>query len=297
MQECDIMPEGPEVKKITEKLNQSLAGKTITQIDIVDESYKANQMSDEVDDFMATLPHTIDSVQCKGKFIYWTLDGGEWHIWHTLGMSGTWRYGNTKQKGIRLTLHTEGKKANYKDTRKFGTFKFFKNNPDGLEKKLNKLGPDMLSEPVPDELFLTKLRKVNHYNICKAIMQQTVIAGVGNYIKAEALYKARINPHAKVEDLSDDNLKDLNKQIKSVIYSSFANRGATFRDYVMPDGDVGTYAFQFEVYSKSSDPYMNRVVREETPDKRTTHWVPEIQTIGRTTELVETPLTAQSALV
>ena len=42
---------------------------------------------------------------------------------------------------------------------------------------------------------------------------------------------------------------------------------------------------------------MNRVVREETPDKRTTHWVPEIQTIGRTTELVETPLTAQSALV
>ena len=83
MQECDIMPEGPEVKKITEKLNQSLAGKTITQIDIVDESYKANQMRDEVDDFMATLPHTIDSVQCKGKFIYWTLDGGEWHIWHT----------------------------------------------------------------------------------------------------------------------------------------------------------------------------------------------------------------------
>ena len=127
------MPEGPEVKKITEKLNQSLAGKTITQIDIVDESYKTNQMRDEVDDFMATLPHTIDSVQCKGKFIYWTLDGGAWHIWHTLGMSGTWRYGNTQQKGIRLTLHTEGKKAHYRDTRKFGTFKFFKNNLEGLE--------------------------------------------------------------------------------------------------------------------------------------------------------------------
>ena len=128
-------------------------------------------------------------------------------------------------------------------------------------------------------------------------MNQRVISGVGNYIKAEALYKAKIYPHAIVEDLSDENLRALNREIKSVIYSAFKKKGASFRDYVMPDGDIGTYSFKFEVYSKSADPYMNRVIREETPDKRTTHWVAEVQTIGRTSELIEDPLTAQSALV
>jgi formamidopyrimidine-DNA glycosylase len=293
------MPEGPEVKTITDRLHRVLQGKTVSNLRIHTREYAAKQMRNEFNEFRQALPLTVDSVNCKGKFIYWKFSD-EWVVFNTLGMSGTWRFGNLKSlKGVHFTLEfSDGTQAHYRDTRRFGTFKFFQTNSEAeLQTKLSKIGPDMLSESVSDEFFIERLRKKNHWNICKAIMNQQVVSGVGNYIKAEALYKARINPHAKVEDLSDDNLKDLNKQIKSVIYSSFANRGATFRDYVMPDGDVGTYAFQFEVYSKSSDPYMNRVVREETPDKRTTHWVPEIQTIGRITELVETPLTAQSALV
>lgn len=292
-----FMPEGPEVKRITEKLNQTFRGKTLTSLEVIDGNYKRTQMRDEVDDFITSMPHVIDSIQCKGKFIYWTLDGGEWHIWHTLGMSGSWRYGNPNLKGIRLSITAGGKQAHYRDTRKFGTFKFFKGNPEGLEDKLKTLGPDMLNEPVSDSIFITKLRKVNHYNICKAIMNQKVIAGVGNYIKAEALYKAKIYPHAKVEDLTDDDLKVLNREIKSVIYSAFKNKGALFREYVMPDGDIRTYAFKFEVYAKSSDPYMNRVIKEETPDRRTTHWVAEVQTIGRKSELIENPLTAQTTLL
>lgn len=296
MKQGDTMPEGPEVKRIVEKLNKSFAGKTMTSLEVIDSNYKRTQMRDEVDEFIASMPHNIDQIQCKGKFIYWTLDGGRWHIWQTLGMSGSWRYRNSS-RGVRLSITAGDETIYYRDTRKFGTFKFFQNNAEGLQKKLNTLGPDMLNEPVPDDLFITRLRKVNHYNVCKAIMNQRVISGVGNYIKAEALYKAKIYPHAIVEDLSDENLRALNREIKSVIYSAFKKKGASFRDYVMPDGDIGTYSFKFEVYSKSADPYMNRVIREETPDKRTTHWVAEVQTIGRTSELIEDPLTAQSALV
>lgn len=284
------MPEGPEVKTITNRLNQTLAGRTINRMVLHDAAYARSQMRDEFDTFRMSLPLKIESVNCKGKFIYWKLENN-WVIFHTLGMSGTWRFtkGNTSSlRGIRVSLETDGQTAHYKDTRKFGTFKFFQADSEAkLEKKLQTLGPDMLSENVSEELFIERFRKRNHYNICKALMDQKIVSGIGNYIKAEALYKAKINPHATVEDLTDTQLRLLCQKVKSVIYSSYQSRGASFRDYVIPDGSVGTYAFKFDVYARPKDPQGRTVIKEETPDGRTTHWVPDIQ---------KADITLQSAL-
>ena len=271
------MPEGPEVKRITERMNGYLAGEILTNISFLDLHYRSKQVRDEVNEFMNTMPHTIDSVRCKGKFIYWTLDGGKWHIWQTLGMSGTWRKGK-KPPHARLTLHTTKGDFHYKDSRKFGTFKFFEDKPDLLMKKLEKdLGPDMLNENVGDGTFITQLRKKDHHNICKVIMNQKVICGVGNYIKSEALYKARIHPWKTVGMLTDTQLQLLNQKIKEVIYSAYQSKGATFSDYQLPDGSIGTYTFKFEVYNKRRDPHGHNVIKEVTPDKRMTHWIKEVQ--------------------
>ena len=108
-------------------------------------------------------------------------------------------------------------------------------------------------------------------------MDQKVLAGVGNYIKAEALYRAGISPHRVNSSLTDEELARLNKETKWVIRASYASRGARISTYELPDGSTGTYNFKFLVYRRKVDPEGHRVVREETRDKRTTHWVPERQ--------------------
>lgn len=271
------MPEGPEVAHITRRLNNKFAGSQLTDITFKDPRYRGTQVRDEVDAFMADLPMTIHSVKCKGKFIYFELDN-DWTIWHTLGMSGSWRASEkSARKGHRLTFHSTEGDYFYRDPRKFGTFKFMR-DPEALETKLNKkLGPDMLAEDVSDSDFIAAVRKKKHWNVTRAIMDQTVIAGIGNYIKAEALYYAKINPWRKVSQLTDTQLKALNHYLKWVIRAAYEARGATLRDYVLPDGTKGEYTFQFAVYSKRQCPNGNPITHEETPDRRTTWWVPAIQ--------------------
>lgn len=273
------MPEGPEVAHITRRLNKKFAGTQLTDITFKDPRYRQTQVRNDIDDFMAELPLTIHSVKCKGKFIYFELEN-DWTIWHTLGMSGSWRASEKSanyKNAHRLTFHSTGGDYFYRDPRKFGTFKFMR-DPEALQDKLHKLlGPDMLAEDVSDTDFITAVRRKKHWNVTRAIMDQKVIAGIGNYIKAEALYYAKINPWKKIEQLTEDQLKSLNYYLKWVIRAAYEAKGATIKDYVLPDGTTGDYKFQFAVYSKRQCPDGHPVKHEETPDRRTTWWVPQIQ--------------------
>jgi formamidopyrimidine-DNA glycosylase len=111
-------------------------------------------------------------------------------------------------------------------------------------------------------------------------MNQKVISGVGNYIKAESLWYSRINPHALIKDLTDDHLETLNKAIRFVINKSYQEQGASIQSYYTFDGDSGSAVQGFVVYGKRLDYNGNKVIKEQTLDKRTTHWVKERQTRG-----------------
>ena len=196
------MPEGPEVKRTTERLNRFLQGSKLQEIVVEDEGWFQNQVRDEVSillDKLSVGPIEINSVDCKGKFIYFKI--GKFDIHHTLGMSGTWRFpGKGDHKHRRLVLKTDKGEICYVDYRKFGTFKIFHDKPETLQKKLGNLGPDLLNEEVSEDLFLSRMRGehtrkgYNHKEVTQVMMDQKVVAGIGNYIKAEALYMAKINP-------------------------------------------------------------------------------------------------------
>ena len=274
------MPEGPEVKRIVDRLQEELVGQPLISVTIIGGRYKKHGAPQGYTEFVERLPAKIVDVQCKGKFIYWTMDNG-FIIFHTLGMSGTWRIQNKSPKHGRLSFERDdGKLIHYKDYRRFGTFKVL--NPEiskqELSKKLEKaLGPDILNEEVSFDLWAERFRKVNHYNVTKAMMHQKVVAGIGNYIKAEALYIAKISPHRFVHELNDEELKRLYDASLWVIKASYDARGATIRDYELPDGTKGDYKFRFKVYSQRKDPLGYRVIKEATADGRTTHWVAEVQ--------------------
>ena len=111
-------------------------------------------------------------------------------------------------------------------------------------------------------------------------MNQKVISGIGNYIKAESLWYSRINPHSAIKDLTDSNLGMLYKAILFVIRKSYAEQGASIKDYYTFDQEQGTAVSGFVVYGRKKDYNGHSVIKEETLDKRTTHWVKERQIIG-----------------
>jgi formamidopyrimidine-DNA glycosylase len=88
---------------------------------------------------------------------------------------------------------------------------------------------------------------------------------------------ARISPHRVVSSLSDLEFSRLNDACKKVLRDSYEYGGSTIRTYQTFDGKKGGYSQFFSVYGRETCPLGHTVVREETKDKRTTHWVPELQ--------------------
>jgi formamidopyrimidine-DNA glycosylase len=108
-------------------------------------------------------------------------------------------------------------------------------------------------------------------------MDQRVLAGIGNYLKAEVLYHSRVSPWRKVKDLADEEVVDLHDNAVRLINLSYNMGGATIQNYRQPDDSGGLYSRRFAVYGQEADPHGNAVIREKTPEGRTTHWVPELQ--------------------
>jgi formamidopyrimidine-DNA glycosylase len=143
--------------------------------------------------------------------------------------------------------------------------------------KLSNVGPDMLNTDVKYSEFRDRLYRRPEKNICKALMDQKVISGVGNYIKSEALYRAGISPHRKINEIPEHKLESLCDWIKAICRKSYEQGGATLATYTDMDNNHGDFVFSFNVYRKDLDPVGNKVIHETTPDGRMTHWVPEIQ--------------------
>jgi DNA-formamidopyrimidine glycosylase len=272
------MPEGPEVKRFVDQLNHILDNSILTKIKIISGRYAKHSKPDGWDAFEQLLPLKIDKINCKGKFIYWTFQNTESNMWNTLGMTGSWgihpdhkrvEFSITDSNGISHSVY-------FSDIRNFGTLKF-SNSKNELTKKLDSIGPDMLSDPPDFDLFKQLILNQGSKNLCKAIMDQSVISGVGNYVKAEALYLSKISPHRDCSSLSGLDISNLYKSIRSILAESYSSGGSTLKTYKDLYGNLGSYSGRFLVYGKKNDPAGNPVMTVETQDGRTTHWVPLVQ--------------------
>ncbi len=265
------MPEGPEVKLFVDKLNNNFRYFQIKSVEVLSGRY----IKKPIQNLELLNGKEIESFNCKGKFIWINLD--DVVVFNTLGMTGNWSRRKTDHSRIAINFY-ENDKVYFNDTRNFGTFQLKTHSE--LERKLKSLGPDMLSSPPSTSDFILRLRKRNSKNICSVLMDQSIISGVGNYIKAECLWYSRINPHALVKDLTDENLEVLQKAILYVINKSYAEQGASIKDYYTFDNESGSAVDGFVVYGKAKDYKVHNVIKQQTLDKRTTHWVKERQVIG-----------------
>lgn len=289
------MPEGIEVKILTECLDTLIVGKEINSVSFVSGRYVTHGVPDGFKAFEKALPLKILSVGCKGKFIYFTLEGG-WYIFNTLGLTGSWEFKSDAH--TRVIIKVDNSNIYFSDMRNFGTFKFV-NDFKILQKKIDTLGLDIFNPVEFNELnFIKKLDKFPKKTLPEVLMDQKLFSGIGNYIKSECLYRAKLNPHRIVNSLTIAEKKELFDKIKYVVYTAYF--GGNF--YAVADLTgikiekskekqckkrsltpkfLGikkpTKDYEFQVYQMNKDPLGNPITSETTKDKRTTHWVPAIQ--------------------
>lgn len=267
------MPEGPEVRIITDQLSTNLKGRILQEVQVVGGRF-VQKPPENMEHLQ--LPVEITAVKCKGKFIWFTFANG-WYLFNTLGMTGSWGAVKEKHSAIRLKLD-EGE-IFFSDPRHFGTVKFAYGT-NILQDKLNTIGMDLLDAGLTkkdvSEEFQKKIQGSNA-TIVELLMNQKVFSGVGNYIKAETLYRSKVSPWRQGKSLSKEECLALVKNATDILVDSYKVGGATIATYKNFEGEVGHYSGKLMVYGKTTDPRGNPVKSEETPDKRTTWWVPKVQ--------------------
>jgi formamidopyrimidine-DNA glycosylase len=283
------MPEGPEVSIITKGLSSVLKGKYLYNIEITKKSRYRDKAPDGFIKLKTHLsqnlsnsspPIKIKDVFCKGKLIYFELDNNI-YILNRLGMSGIWSHQKGKHTSIVLHYNTRCKSSSHNklyfiDARHFGIMKIVYSKRE-LNTVLGTIGPDLLNSKVSLRQFKTILEKHKEKNICKVLMDQTILSGIGNYLKAEILYDSKISPHNKVGAIPKKALERLYKSSIRLIRESFLSAGNSLQYYKNVNTSKGTYEFKLKVYGKKRDPYNNKVIRVNTLDGRNTYYVPSLQ--------------------
>lgn len=271
------MPELPEVARTALSLNQKIKNSELTEMIIHSGRYSRHGAPKGFVELEADLPAKVEKVEFYGKLIVFSFigkSGKPWYMWNTLGMSGGWRTEHSKHGHVELRT-THGS-VFFTDARNFGTIRIT-DSWEETQRKVKSVGPNHLNDQISDELFEQRLMKRSEDTLAEVLMDQSLIGGIGNYIKAEVLYRAKLSPNRRVKELTKSDFSNLNRYTKEVVESSFDNRGATIRTYDGMDGEDGDFVFEFKVYGRKVCEAGYPVVREVTLDGRTTWWCPSIQ--------------------
>lgn len=258
------MPEGPEAYIMSKFIEKNSLNKLFTSI--------TSNTKSKVD-----LPKESKVIYCNahGKVIY--IKTEDYYVHIHLGITG-WLV-LKKPRIYKYILHFEGKNLYLQDRRRFSSIKIF--NEENHKKELNKLGINLLSDKFNIENF-SEIIKLKKKNICSLIMDQNIFAGIGNYIKNEALYLSKISPYRKSSDLNDLEILSLFMSILFVTYSNLVEWHDSYNikissniEVLIPDYIENPY--NFYVYEKEKDYLKNKVKFDKTHCGRRTFYVPEVQ--------------------
>lgn len=276
------MPEGVEVKLSADVIRPLVKDRIIESISFPSTSRYSTESPDGFKEFNTHFSFQdkafsckIENIQNKGKFMYWTIKD-DWYVFLTYGMTGQLSPQAGKHVCMKVILDDEPLRLYFNDQRHFGTIKFV-HGKKLLDNKLYELGWDPLQMPLNANLAWVKwhLAKTGK-GIGEVLMDQGVFAGVGNYIRAEALYLSKLSPFRPANKLSEDEIDRLCQNIVDVMEESYKYQGATIQTYKTVYGEEGKYSSIFKVYNQKNDPLGNKIIKQDSGG-RTIHWCPSIQ--------------------
>jgi formamidopyrimidine-DNA glycosylase len=271
------MPELPEVETIRRDLLPALTGRTITSAWISENAPRLVQLI-APDEFVRLLTgHRIEDVSRRGKYLVLNLDRGMLWVIH-LRMTGRFLHSETECEPdpylrAKFSLDDDTWLC-FNDLRKFGMMWLV----DDWALVNPALGPEPLSEQFEAAAFAALLKR-RAAPIKSVLLDQTVLAGIGNIYADEALFAARIDPRKAANKVTRPKAVRLHAAIIDVLQEALGDRGSSFRDYVDGRGNEGMHQLKVKVYRRTDDPCYacGAPVRRVVVGGRSTHFCPKCQ--------------------
>ena len=236
------MPELPEVETIKNEIAPYVTGRTITGIDLFWENM-VRQPS--VAEFLKRIAgKKITGLGRRGKYLLVNLAGGETLIIHLRMTGSLWQTPPPEGlKFVRAIIHLDnGTGIYFRDPRKFGRMWLVKDK----DSVTGELGPEPLEKSFTVNTCSTRLKR-HHIPVKAALLDQGILAGVGNMYADEALFSAKIHPMRPADSLTTGEMKRLHKAICDVLLAGIGNKGASIENYYRPDGSKGSAHTEFKV--------------------------------------------------
>lgn len=243
------MPELPEVETIKTAVEKSI-GKT----NIIKVSINNKNLREKIpDDFVAKVEGTeIISYQRRAKYILISLNNGLTIIWH-LGMSGKVKISDKTPELVKhdhVVIETERGTIVYNDARRFGLLTYCPTAELSVHHLLKRIGPEPFDKSF-NAAYLAGKFKNKKIPVKVALLDQSIVTGIGNIYASEALFAAGISPLREAGSLSEKECGILIEKVIETLNNAIAAGGSTLKDYQKPDGSLGYFQNQHCVYNKT----------------------------------------------
>ncbi len=254
------MPELPEVESLRLGLEKVLLGQKILTIKILNSKIvSGNSTTREFSkskekEFIENLRNKkIISVARRAKNIIFNFHTEEVLIVH-LKMTGQLLYDGEQNKHTHIVFELEKGTLHYNDVRKFGYVLYYKNLNEAMRfGHFKNIGAEPFDRGFTLDYFRENILKKNK-KIKTVLLEQSVVVGCGNIYADEVCFASKVLPDRSCKTLSENEIKSLYQNIKSILKAAIRSGGSSISDYLLPDGSKGSYATSHKVYGKSGTP-------------------------------------------
>jgi len=271
------MPELPEVETIARTLEPAVRGRVITGVELL---YRPLLRRGGRKDLDALRGQRVLGVDRWGKMLLIACESGRTLVFH-LKMTGQFLFaapGEARDKHTRLVVRFEDGKneLRFRDVRKFGFLLCLEGDPEAVCGELACLGPEPLEVGLAEFAAILGRRTGR---IKSLLLNQTVIAGIGNIYADEMLFDSRIHPETLASSLGNRAVERLYDSMKKILKLAIAEKGSTLQDYRDAEGNAGNFQFFHRVYDRKGESCVvcGTPVRMKRIGGRSSHFCPKCQ--------------------
>ncbi len=279
------MPELPEVHTTVEGLRQKILGQTITDVwsDFHIKTAHGERQNLKNKSHYAffkknALGAKIKNIERMGKNILIQLSNQHTIVVH-MKMTGCLMY-DVSDKFVHLVLQlSQGKNLVLSDVRKFASVSIVETSKLLGHERLNTLGPDALKISVKE--FEKRLRSKKNWPIKSALLDQTIVAGIGNIYSDEMLFATSVHPLSSAGKIPSPKYAELHKAMKRILLFSIKHGGDSKSDYRNAFGEKGGFQNFHQVYGKKGEPCPKKtcagIIQRTVVKGRSSHFCPKHQ--------------------
>ncbi|MBN4076324.1 bifunctional DNA-formamidopyrimidine glycosylase/DNA-(apurinic or apyrimidinic site) lyase [Gemmatimonas aurantiaca] len=277
------MPELPEVETVVRGLREIILGKMIIEAKLLGAKLKLQNPRNFTNDVCG---RKVIDVRRRGKHLFIDLSGGL-SLWCHLRMTGrfidtdtSYRFDKHDHAYFDFSHSSKKKKTVtrivWRDVRKFGHVRLLPTAQIAEQKEIAKLGAEPLEISIKEFITLFSARK---RTIKPALLDQHLLAGIGNIYADEVLYAAKIHPLILCCDIPKDKLKKLRTEIRKILRLAIKRMGTTVDNYSGVNGNAGEFQSYLKVYGREGEPCLqcgSQIIRQVI-GQRSAHFCKQCQ--------------------